>query len=108
MMAAAHYFGVRPEYLDQNGNYDPDQHRASYMAEAASRHDIDPAPHVTVAEREEARIRNLLSAGVLLGLALPVVTAGELASRRRSRMMAAVAGGAIFTISSVLVALAWL
>ena len=107
MAAAAHWFAVRPEYINTDGQYDPARHRAALMAEAASREDLDPAPHLAAAESEEARIAALLAAGVVLGLALPIVTLGELTARRRLRLASALAGAVVLSIGSGMVVLAW-
>ena len=107
MQAAANWFLVRPEYLDAEGNYDPARHRESYLAEVASRRDIDPAPHFARAEAEEGRVRALLLIGVVLAAALPILTVAGFASGRL-RIGATALGGSVFAVGVVLMAVAWL
>jgi hypothetical protein len=92
--ASAHWFLVHPEYVDGVGGYDAVAHHDAIMAEAASRADLDAAPHFADARDEEARIRNLLLVGILLAAALPVLTiAGVTAGRRR--WVATIAGSVV-------------
>ena len=107
MQAAAHWFLVRPEYLDEEGTYAPERHREAYLAEAASRRDIDPAPHFARAEAEEGRVRALLLIGVVLAAALPMLTVAGFASGRL-RAGATALGGSIFAVGVVLMVVAWL
>jgi hypothetical protein len=98
--ASAHWFLVHPEYLDSAHGYDTTAHHDAIMAEAASRADLDAAPHFAVARVEEARIRELLLVGILLAAALPLLTiAGVTAGRRR---WVATAAGSVVFVSGVL------
>jgi hypothetical protein len=105
--ASANWFLVHPEYLDKDGNYDAESHRAALMAEAESGADLDPAPHFALAEREEARVRSLLLVGILLASALPLLTVAEVTGGRRRRV-AAVGGLVFFVIGTIAMVGVWL
>lgn len=105
--ASAHWFLVRPEYVDEDGTYDPEAHHAGLMAEAASQDDLDAAPHFALAAAEEARVRNLLAVGVLLAAALPLLTIAEVTSGRR-RKAATLTGSAVFLAGALALVAAWL
>ncbi|MFN2483831.1 MAG: hypothetical protein ABR509_02690 [Candidatus Limnocylindria bacterium] len=107
MQAAAHWFLVRPEYLDDEGNYDPRRHRESYLAEAVTRRDLDPTPHYARAAAEESRVRSLLLIAVLLATALPLLTMAGFTGGRL-RVGATAIGGAIFAVGTVLRIVVWL
>jgi hypothetical protein len=104
---AAHYFLVRPEYLDEEGDYDPEAHLAAIMAEASAQGDLDPAPHFARVAAEETRIRNLLAVGILLAIALPLLTIAEVTGGRR-RLVASAAGAAVFAVGTVAMVGVWL
>lgn len=107
MRGAAHWFLVRPEYLDEVGNYDPQLHREAYLAEAASRSDLDPAPHFALADIEQQRMRNLLLAGIVLAIALPLLTIAEV-TKRRKRLVCTLTAS-VFIVAGVGVMIwAWL
>ena len=107
MEASGHWFLVRPEYLAPDGAYQPDQQRAALLAADEQRIDIQPDRHFEVADLEYARIRNLLIAGILIALALPLLTLAEVA-RGRIRGTTVVAGGVVFALGAVLAAVAWI
>ena len=77
MEAVSHWFLVRPEYLAPDGSYQPDRQRAALLAADEATRDIQPEPHFAAADLEYARIRSLLMAGVLIGLALPLPHGGR-------------------------------
>jgi hypothetical protein len=104
--ATTHWFLVRPEYLDESAVYDADQHRVAVLQEAGSEVDLDPAPHLAVANAEYARIQQLLTAAFVIALALPLATLAELTSGRW-RGVSAIAGSAVFAVGCALVLLAW-
>ena len=105
--ASAHWFLVHPEYLDTAGDYDSIAHHDAIVAEAASRADLDAAPHFAAAQAEEARVRNLLLVGILVAAALPMLTiAGVTAGRRR---WVATAAGSVILVAGVIATIAvWL
>ncbi|NJD28026.1 MAG: hypothetical protein FIA92_06975 [Chloroflexi bacterium] len=106
MEATSHWFLVRPEYLDRAGAFQPDRQRAALLAADEARVDINPDSHFEAAEIEQARIRALLMAGIVLALALPFLTLAEI-TRGRPRVGGTVAGAAIFSVGIVLAAAAW-
>ena len=105
--ATTHWFLVRPEYLDASDSYDAEQHRAAFLQEAATRADVDPAPHFAVADAEYGRIQRLLVAAFVIALALPFATLAEL-TRGRWRAGAGLLGTLIFGLGVGFVALGWL
>ena len=107
MQGVSHWFLVRPEYIDDDGNYDPEAHRESYLSEVAGQIDLDADSHFAQAAREEERLRTLLLIGILVASALPVLTLAQFA-RGRLRLGATGIGASIFAIGIVLTALAWL
>lgn len=107
MEATSHWFLVRPEYLAPDGAYEPGRQRAALLAADEQRIDIQPDPHFATADLEEARIRNLLVAGILIALALPFLTVAEV-SRGRLRGGTLTGGTAVFALGAVLAADAWL
>ena len=107
MEATSHWFLVRPEYLGPDGAYQPDRQRAALLAADEQRIDIQPDPHFVTADLEQARIRNLLVAGILIALALPFLTIAEV-SRGRLRIGTLTGGTAVFALGAVLAAAAWL
>lgn len=106
-VATAHWFLVRPEYLDDQDVYNPDQHRAAILQGAASGSDIDPVAHEAAADAEYARVHELLVAAFLIVLALPLATFAEL-SRGRWRLASGVTGLAVLLVGASLVAVSWL
>ena len=107
MQSASHWFLVRPEYIDEEGNYDPQAHQESYLTEIAGQIDLDADTHFAQAEAEEGRVRALLLIGVFVASALPLLTFAQFA-RGRLRFAATGVGATIFLIGVVLTALAWL
>lgn len=107
MEATSHWFLVRPEYLAADGAYEPDRQRAALLAADEQRIDIQPEPHFAVADLEQARIRNLLVAGILIALALPFLTIAEV-TRGRLRGGTLVGGTAVFALGLVLAGAVWL
>jgi hypothetical protein len=106
-VATAHWFLVRPEYLGRDDVYEPERHRSAELAAASSRYDIDPAPHEQEADREYARISDLLVAALVIVLALPLATLAEV-SRGRWRLGSAMVGSVILTIGVALLSAAWI
>lgn len=107
MEAVSHWFLVRPEYLAPDGSYLPERQRAALLAADESIKDIQPEPHFAAAEHEHERIRSLLLSGVLIGLALPLLTVAEV-TRGRFRAGAVVVGSLVFASGGLVAALAWL
>lgn len=107
MEATGHWFLVRPEYLAPDGAYEPDRQRAAMLAADEQRIDIQPDKHFEAADLEYARIRNLLLAGILIALALPLLTLAEVA-RGRIRGVSVVAGSMVFTLGLAIAGIAWL
>lgn len=107
MEAVSHWFLVRPEYLAPDGSYLPDRQRAALLAADEATRDIQPDRHFATADHEYARIRALLLAGVLIGLALPVLTIAEV-TRGRFRAGAVAVGSVVFAGGGLVAALAWL
>ena len=107
MQAAAHWFLVRPEYVNEEGDYDAEAHRESYLTEVASQIDLDAESHFARAAAEEERVRRLLLTGVLVATALPALTLAQF-TRGRVRYGATGFGAAVFAVGLVLTALAWL
>lgn len=105
--ATSHWFLVQPEYLDAQGQLQPDRQRAALLADDATQADLDPGPHFAVADAEYARIRDLILAGVVVALALPFLTVAEI-SRGRVRLLGVFTGAGFFGIGLVLAAIAWL
>lgn len=106
-IAVAHWFLVRPEYIDPEGSYDPERHRRAFLAEAASEMDLEPEPHLQTARQAEERSGDLLLAGVVVAVTLPVLTVAEIA-KGRLRRRAVIGGIGLLAISLVLVGSAWL
>jgi hypothetical protein len=105
--ATSHWFLVQPEYLDAQGQLQPDRQRAALLADDATQADLDAEPHFTTADAEYARIRDLILAGVVVALALPFLTVAQI-TRGRVRLAGVVSGGGIFAIGLALAAVAWL
>ena len=105
-VAASHWFLVRPEYIDADGGYDREGHRAALLAQAASEEDIDPDPHFRTADVEYDRIRGLPVAGLVIAAALPLATLAAL-TRGRLRAASGARGRGVFLVGLVLAALAW-
>ena len=105
--ATSHWFLVQPEYLDAQGQLQPDRQRAALLADDQSRVDLNPIPHFEAADAEYLRIRNLIVAGILVALALPFLTIAEI-TRGRIRLVGVLSGTAIFSLGLILAALAWL
>ncbi|OGN86757.1 MAG: hypothetical protein A2X23_06195 [Chloroflexi bacterium GWC2_73_18] len=104
--AASHWFLVRPEYLDPQGEYDPDRHRDAWLADAASREDLEPTPHLDRAEAEEQRMVDLLRAGLVVALGLPFLTVAQV-TRGRLRLGTAAAGAALLAAGVLLGFAVW-
>ena len=107
MEATSHWFLVPPQYVGADGAYDPERQRAALLAADEQRIDIQPEPHFATADREEARIRDLLVAGILIALALPLLTVAEV-SRGPLRGGMLSGGTAVFALGAVLAAAVWL
>ncbi len=107
MEARGHWFLVRPEYLAPDGAYLPDRQRAALIAANEQRIDIKPDRHFVAADREYARIRSLLLAGIVISLAFPFLTVAEMV-RGRLRGATVVAGSVVFGLGALLAAGAWL
>jgi hypothetical protein len=105
-LATSHWFLVAPDYLDTNGQLQPDRQRAALLADDASRADIDPAPHFAAADAEFGRIRGLIVAGIVIAFALPFLTLAEITAGR-FRIIGVVAGGGFFVAGLLLAAVAW-
>lgn len=106
-VATSHWFLVAPDYLDISGQLQPDRQRAALLADAASRADVDPAPHFAAADAEFGRIRGLIIAGIVIAFALPFLTLAEITSGR-FRILGVVAGGGFFIAGLLLAAAAWI
>jgi hypothetical protein len=106
-VATSHWFLVRPEYLDTQDVYDPEQHRAAILQAAATGSDIDPSAHEIAADAEYARVHELLIAAFIIVLALPLATFSEV-SRGRWRLVTGVGGLVAMVVGASLVAAAWL
>jgi hypothetical protein len=106
MEATSHWFLVRPEYLDRDGAYLADRQRAAIIAADEVRFDLNPEVHFEAADAEQARIRGLLLAGIVIALALPFLTIAEV-GRGVLRVGGTLAGSAIFAVGLVLAAGAW-
>lgn len=104
--AASHWFLVRAEYLDPQGDYHPDRHREAWLADAASTEDLEPAPHLERAAAEERRIGELLRAGLVVVLGLPFLTVAQV-TRGRLRLVTALAGAALLAAGAVLGFVVW-
>jgi len=104
--AAGHYLLVEDDYLDPEGQFDPERMRVARLAEAASREDHDTARHFALADVEHARIRQLTGAGILLTGSLPLLTIAEV-TRGRLRRLGLGAGVGLFGAGLVLALLAW-
>ncbi len=104
--AASHYVLVVDDYLDPDGQFDPQRMREARIAEAASREDHDAARHFALADAEHARVRQLTGAGIVLSGALPLLTLAEL-TRGRLRRLSVVAGVAVFGVGLLLALMAW-
>jgi hypothetical protein len=105
-VATSHWFLVRPEYVDAQQVYNPDQHRAAILQDAATGADIDPAKHEAAADAEYTRVHELLVAAFIIVLALPLATFAEF-SRGRWRLASGVLGLAVLVVGASLVAVSW-
>ncbi|MDQ3870403.1 MAG: hypothetical protein M3301_02160, partial [Chloroflexota bacterium] len=106
-VAATHWFLVRPEYVDRDGEYQADRHRAAQMADAGSRQDLDADRHFARVEAEYDRMEGLAAAAIVIAAALPLLTLAEVARGRRRRL-AALAGTAVFALGIIAAVVAWL
>ena len=107
MEATSHWFLVRPEYLDRNGQFQPGQERAALLADAEQTKDIQPLAHFSSADAQYDRLRGLIGAGIVVALALPFLTLAEIA-KGRLRIAGVLVGSGIFGTGLVLAVLAWL
>jgi hypothetical protein len=104
--ASAHWFLVRPDYFDKNGNYDPARQRASLLADAASEQDIDYQTHFAQADDLADRINGLTIAGFVAAAGLPFLTLAETLKDKR-RLPFISLGAVALAAASVLAAVSW-
>ena len=107
LQATSAWFLVQPQYLDASGQYQPGRERSALLADAQGREDIQPAPHFQAAHREYERVRRLILAGVIMVLALPLLTVAEI-TRGRARLVGLLSGTGVFALGLVLAVLGWL
>lgn len=107
MEAAGHWFLVRSEYIDRNGQFQPNQQRAALLADDEQQKDIQPLAHFEAADSEYSRLRGLIGAGIVVALALPFLTVAEI-GRGRLRIVSVLTGVGIFLVGLVLAVVAWL
>jgi hypothetical protein len=107
MEATSHWFLVPPEYLDRNGQFQAAQEQAALLADTEANNDIQPLPHFSAADAEYDRLRGLIGAGLVVALALPFLTLAEI-GKGRLRVVAVLAGTALFGAGLVLATIAWL
>jgi hypothetical protein len=106
MAAIAHYGFVDTQYVDRNGEFQPDQERAALLAGAEQDVDIQPLAHFNTADAAYVHLDGLILAGIVVALALPFLTLAEV-GRGRLRGFAILIGTGIFGAGVVLAVLAW-
>lgn len=107
MQAAGHWFLVLPEYIDRNGQFQPNAERAALLADDEKQKDIQPLAHFSAADAEYSRLRGLIGAGIVVAIALPFLTLAEI-GRGRLRIASILAGVGILLGGIVLAVVAWL
>ena len=107
MQAAGHWFLVRSEYIDRNGQFQPNEQRAALLADDEQQKDIQPLAHFEAADSQSSHLRGLIGAGIVVALALPFLTLAEI-GRGRLRIVSVLTGVGIFLAGLVLAVVAWL
>ncbi len=106
MQATSHWFLVRPEYIDRNGQYQPNQERAALLADDEQTSDLQPLAHFDLADEAYGSLRGMAGAGIVVALALPFLTVAQV-GRGRLRLAGILGGTVIFGAGIVLAAMAW-
>jgi hypothetical protein len=105
MAAAAHWGSVDNQYVDRNGQFQPDQERAALLASREQDTDIQPLAHFEAADAEYLRLNALILAGVVVAFALPFLTLAEI-GRGRLRGFGLLVGAGVFGAGIVFAVLA--
>jgi hypothetical protein len=105
--AASNWAFVRSEFVRPDGTYDVAAHRRTTLAQIASGSDLDAAPHFAVAAAAESKKHQLALAGILIAGTLPLLAIASV-THRRAKVIATLAGTAMFTVSSIALVLTWL
>jgi hypothetical protein len=107
MQAAGDWFLVPSQYLDRAGQFQPAQERSALLADDEQQSDLQALPHFSEADAEYDRLRGLIGAGIVVAIALPLLTLAEI-GRGRLRIVTALAGVGVFGVGLVLAVIAWL
>ena len=105
--AASSWGFIQSQYIRPDGTYDVAAHRRASLAQQASGHDLDPAPHFAAATAADDKKHQLALSGILIAGTLPLLAVATVTGGR-TRRYTAVIGGVLFVISAIVMVATWL